>query len=239
MAIRAVRSRSGFQFVRRMARAYCTIEGMSRVAVLALALLAACQDNVKTPFPEGLEPLEDNPVPEDDTHAEKVTMQQSSKDYIRIYARGYVHAPPGRVWSTTKDPEVMAATCHTTSHSIMLGAEPGSERYEQAYVIHYYVDDILDVEWDDAWRYGTIAGTPEAPDDGMIKHQKIQGSDFIALSVGTIELLATDDPEVTEISFVEYLDAVQATSTDVAISVKHNYDVIVAAVHGDPIPKCP
>ena len=212
---------------------------MSRVAVIALVLFAACQDNVKTPFPEGLEPLEENPVPEDDGHPEELQIETSSKDFIRIYGRGYVHATPAVVWNVTKDPEVMAAVCHTTSHTIRLGAEPGSDAYELAYVVHYYVDDILDVEWDDAWRYGTIIGTADAPELGMMKHQKIAGSDFITLSAGTVEILATDDPNVTEVSFVEYLDAVQASTSDVSGSVKHNFDVIVAAVHETPVPKCP
>lgn len=211
---------------------------MFRVVVIALVLVAACQDDVKTPFPEGLEPLEDNPVPDLDGHPEELRLSSSEKDYIRIYGRGYIHAEPAAVWTATKDPEVMAAICKTSTHTIMLGAEPGSERYELAYVVHYFVDDILNVEWDDAWRYGTIVGTPDALADGMIKHQKIQGSDFITLSVGTVEILATDDPEITEISFVEYLDAVQASTLDVAISVKHNYDTIVAAVHHTPVPSC-
>lgn len=212
---------------------------MCRVAVLALVLLSGCQDNVTTPFPVGLEPLEENPVPEDDGHPEAIAIQTSSKDFIHVYGRGYVHASPGIVWAATKMPEVMAAVCHTTSHSIMVGAEPGSEAYELAYEIHYYVDDILDVEWDDAWRYGTIAGTPDAPQIGMMKHQKVSGSDFITLSAGTVEVLATDDPDVTEISFVEYLDAVQASTGDVSGSVKHNFDTIVAAVHETVVPKCP
>ena len=225
--------------MRRMAPGYCTIVTMSRVAVMALALLSACQDNVKTPFPEGLEPLETNPVPEDPDHPEVLAIQTSSKDFIHVYGRGYVHASPSVVWAVTKDPEVMAAVCHTTSHTIMLGAEPGSEAYELAYVIHYYVDDILDVEWDDAWRYGTIIGTPDAPELSMMKHQKIAGSDFITLSTGTVEILATDDPDVTEVSFVEYLDAVQASTGDVSGSVRHNFDTIVAAVHEVPVGKCP
>jgi hypothetical protein len=201
--------------------------------------VAGCQDNVKTIFPFGLEPFEDNPVPPDLTYPETFQSATSSQDYIRVYGRGYVHADPGAVWTAAKEPEVMAASCRTTSHTIMPNAEPGSEAYELAYVIHYFVDDILNVEWDDAWRYGTVLGTPELPELGMIKHQKIQGSDFITRSEGTVQILATDDPAVTEVSFVEHLDAIQATQTDVLDSVRHNYQTILAAVHGDPSPPCP
>jgi hypothetical protein len=73
----------------------------------------------------------------------------------------------------------------------------------------------------------------------MIKHQKIQGSDLITLSEGSIQVLATSDPMISELSFVEHLDATQATAGDVVKGVTHNYDALVAVVHGQPIPPCP
>jgi len=96
------------------------------------------------------------------------------------------------------------------------------------------VRDILTVEWDDQWRFGTITN-----DLDMIKHQKVQGSDFITLSEGTIQVLSTSDPGVAELSFVEHLDAVSASAADVVQGVQHNYDALVAAAHGAPIPPCP
>ena len=48
--------------------------------------------------------------------------------------------------------------------------------------------------------------------------------------------------EITEVrpgTALEYLDAVQASTSDVSGSVKHNFDTIVAAVHEVPVPKCP
>jgi hypothetical protein len=73
----------------------------------------------------------------------------------------------------------------------------------------------------------------------MIKHQKVQGSDFISLSEGTIQVLATEDPAVSELAFVEHLDAVSASTGDVLQGVQHNYDALVASAHGTPIPPCP
>ena len=59
-------------------------------------LLAACQDNIATPFPEGLEPFEDNLVaPEPDgPFVETLRTATSSEDFIRVYARGFVLAGP-------------------------------------------------------------------------------------------------------------------------------------------------
>jgi hypothetical protein len=73
----------------------------------------------------------------------------------------------------------------------------------------------------------------------MIKHQKTQGSDFISLSEGTIEVTETDDPNVTELSFVEHLDATSAGISDVLKGVQHNYEALVAVSHGNPVPACP
>ena len=77
------------------------------------------------------------------------------------------------------------------------------------------------------------------PTFGMIKHQKTMGSSFITLSEGTIQVLHTTDANVTELSFVEHLDAVSAGVADVLKGVQHNYDSIVAVSHGNPVPACP
>ena len=51
--------------------------------------------------------------------------------------------------------------------------------YEYSFLVHYVVNNILTVEWDDQWRWGTIQdGTGSgsaAAFFGMIKHQKTQG----------------------------------------------------------------
>lgn len=72
----------------------------------------------------------------------------------------------------------------------------------------------------------------------MIRHQKTQGSDFITRSEGTIQVLATDDPEVSELAFVEHLDAVSGGASDVLAGMQHNYDALVALAHGSLIPPC-
>ena len=59
------------------------------------------------------------------------------------------------------------------------------------------------------------------------------------LSEGTIQVLATTDPGVSELVFVEHLDAVMAGPSDVIEGVQHNYDALVATAHGNPIPPCP
>jgi hypothetical protein len=202
-------------------------------SALAVLLLAACQDNIATPFPEGLEPFEDNlvePRP-DGPFVETLRTATSDESFIRVYARGFVLVPPDVMWEAAKNPTPNLSTCKTDEQIVTILDEP---QYELSFSIHYIVHDILTVEWDDQWRFGTIDPTLR-----MIRHQKVRGSDFIALSEGTIQVLSTIDPGVSELAFVEHLDAVQATTADVLQGVQHNYDALVATAHGNPIPPCP
>jgi hypothetical protein len=201
-------------------------------------LIAACQDTITTPFPPGLEPFEDDaePLSLDGTVAEVLRTRARQDDRIRVYGRAYIFQPPGVVYATAHDPEVMVARCKTTSQTWIYRNEP---EYDLSFLVHYFVDDILNVEWDDQWRGDVIAGELATPEHVMIKHQKVRGSDFIRLSQGTIAMLATDDPQITELRFVEHLDAVRATAGDVTAGMQHNYDALRAVAHGGTIPACP
>jgi hypothetical protein len=206
----------------------------ARWLVLVVAV-AACQHDIKTPFPPGLEPLENNPVPEQTApYAETLATATGSGSEIQVYARGYVLADPATVWAATKTPQAVAATCTTDAQSYTIGDEP---QYEFSFVVAYTVNDVLTVQWNDQWRYGTIDAEPFF---GMIKHQKTDGSSFITLSEGTIEVTVTDDdPNVTELAFVEHLEAIAGSSGDVIESTTHVFDSIVALSHGGVIPPCP
>ncbi len=210
---------------------------MYRAVVLGL-LLGACQSDVHTPFPAGLEPLEDNPVPiQDAPYTETLALQTDTTDYLKAYGVGYVLLDPGTVWAMVKNPQAMVAVCTTTTQTITPDDEP---EYEFSFLVDYVVNDVLTVEWDDAWRYGTITGPETEPTLAIIKHQKTDGSSFIKLSEGTIEFSPTpDDPNVTEVSMVEHLNAVGSTIDDLVAGVNHTYASIVAISHGNPVPACP
>ena len=212
---------------------------MTRVVTLLLlgAVLTGCQDDVTTPFPPGLEPLEDNPVaPDGDLTVEQLHTMPGSGGGVRVYGRGYVLAPPSHLWELTKQPLAMVAMCSTDEQHVTEANQPD---YEYSFLVHYVVHNILTVEWDDQWRYGVILGTIDDVILGMIKHQKTQGSDFITVSEGTVQVLSTDDPEVSELAFVEHLDAISGGVADVTKGMQHNYDALVALAHGAPIPGCP
>lgn len=202
---------------------------------LLLLLLVGCQSNVKTPFPAGLEPLADNPV-ELGAMTETLVTQTSDSPYVKIFAKGYVLVPPATLWAAAKSPAPNMAICST---DVQTPTENNDPAYEYSFIVHYTVNNIVTVEWDDQWRFGTVEGTPDAPQLAMIKHQKTQGSSFISLSEGTIELDATADPNVSTLSFVEYLDATSAGVSDVLKGVQHNYASLVSVAHGGPVTACP
>ncbi len=208
------------------------------VTVVLVVAAAGCQDNIATPFPPGLEPLEDNlvPVQQGGTYTETLRTDSTNNGEIDIYGRGYVLAAPGVVWAASKNPDANVAVCSTDSQTVTPNNDP---TYEYSFIVHYVVNNILTIEWDDQWRWGVITGTIEAPTFGMIKHQKTQGSSFISVSEGTIQVTATDDPNVTELAFVEHLNAAGGGVSDVLKGVQHNYDALVAVSHGNPISPCP
>lgn len=167
---------------------------------------------------------------------EALTVKSTDEPMIMVYGRGFIFRSPAEVYAVSHDPEVMLAVCSTTSHSVVDDNEP---EYDLSFLVSYFVDDILNVEWDDQWRGDVVLGALEAPELVMIKHQKTEGSDFISLSEGTVQLLATDDPAITELRFVEHLDALMASEGDVIAGMQSNFDRMLAVAHGNPIPSCP
>jgi len=206
----------------------------------ALVLAAGCQHGTSTPFPPGLMPLEDNQVSDTDSTDEVLrTMSVHDPDVDHdVHGRGLVHVDPNTLWAVSQMPAAMVARCATDSQAITLGDDP---MYVFSFVVHYVVNQILTVEWDDEWRYGVIAdgSTPDMPFLGMVEHQKTNGSSFITLSEGTVEILATDDPATSELAFVEHLTAASGSDGDLVAGMKANYDALVALAHGMPIPPCP
>jgi len=210
---------------------------MTRALVVSLLLAAGCQDSVSTPFPPGLEPFSDNDVPGElpDERVEVLSTSSLNDGLIRVYGRGFVLAPVSVLWRVAMVPEGMVARCNTTTQTLMLGNEP---EHELSFLVHYLVDDILTVEWDDQWRGGRITDESDPSLFAMIKHQKVEGSDFIDISEGSIQIRTTDDPDVSELWFVEHLKAISGSADDVAGSMQDNYDALVELAHDRPIPPC-
>ncbi len=209
----------------------------SAALVLVLAA-AACNGDELTEFPPGLEPLEDNrveAVPTEQQAEALVTVAGRAGPYY-AHGRGYLNAAPGVVWAASKDPTAMAATCAVTAVS----SSPATDAtYEYGFSLHYRVDDLLTIEWDEQWRYGTVLGAVDAPELAMIRYQKVFGTEYIYLLEGSIQVLATDRPDWTEVQFIEHLDALSGGTTDMLGSMRQRFVVLQALAHGQPAPPCP
>jgi hypothetical protein len=129
----------------------------------------------------------------------------------------------------------MASVCATDRHTITLGPEP---QYEYGFRIHYEVDEVVTVAWDELWRYGTITGTPSEPALAMIRYQKVFGSDFINTLEGSIQIVARDDAGLAELQFIEHLDAFGGSADQMESSMKRRFALLAAAAHGDAAPGC-
>ena len=217
---------------------------------LALVLAAGCQHDVTTLFPPGLEPLADDaqvqavaaPV------AEALVMTNTQDTEVRVYGRGYVFTPVGSVWAAAQDPLALIATCNTNAQGVTQQDETG---YALDFVVHYTVNNILTVQWDDQYRGAVISvgvgsgqvlgmGSPgDVISRTMIEHQKTMGSSFITVSEGTTQLLANADDSVTEVQMVEHLSAVEQPLDQVTNGMQHEFDSLLAIAHGGAVTACP
>ncbi|MCC7385677.1 MAG: hypothetical protein IT384_27760 [Deltaproteobacteria bacterium] len=206
----------------------------------AAALGAACFGTEATVFPPGLEPLEDNGVSAQDpeSYAESIAFAgEEAPEYIWVHGRGYLLTSPAEAWRIVKNADLMSLSCSADTHSYQVQNDPN---YELAYLAHYAVESLVDVEWDEQWRFGTITGTPEDPERTMVRYQKVFGSTAIDLIEGSIQVIAPDDStEVSELQFVEHLSAFGGSVEEVRLAMKYRFDTIVATLRGGELPACP
>jgi hypothetical protein len=214
--------------------------GARAAAVVGLLAIAGCFGNTTTDFPPGLEPLEDDtaPMQQGGAYTETLVMvTQPLTTYNSVHGRGYILASPGTVWAASKNPDVMDQGCEVSSRMATVGVEPD---YEYSLKMHYTVNDIITVEWDELWRFGTLEGTPEVPDRAIIRYQKVAGTEFIKILEGSVQLWSLpDDPDVTMVEYIEHVNARSSNASDTMKSMQERFDQMVAASHGLPVPPCP
>jgi hypothetical protein len=203
-----------------------------RSGILVLLVAASCGGNSITEFPPGLEPLEDNTAEAPGDQGERVEVVADREYGIDwVHARGYIHAPAAAVWAAVQDPGVVVNREDTDVQEVVLGVEP---EYEHSMSIHYQVHDLITVEWEERWRYGVVAGG-EAPELAMVRYQKVWGSGFIDLLEGSILVIAAGDA-LTEVQFIEHLDALGGGTAEMVGSVERRFARMVAHAHGRPLP---
>ncbi len=209
----------------------------SRVQALATSacwLTVAC--TAETPLPAGVTPLEANtaPVPSQpgDPYPEtQATVTGSTADYDWAHGQGYIAASPGAVWKALHDPEVVVDRHGTSAHSVTSNSEP---QYSFSFRIDYQAGGV---EWQEAWRYAVQAGSEAAPEQAMIRSQKIAGTTFIKRLEGQITVLAVaGHPDRTLVQQVAHIKAVGSNAQTAKKTLDDQFSSLLAKVKGQPLP---
>lgn len=204
--------------------------------VASLLLLFGCFDDIKSEFEPGLDELETNEAPKPGGVGNLSIVDGEEADYLWVHGRGVIAATPAEVWAATKVPDRLINKCQSDGQQVQTGVE---EDYEFSFKVHYTVESFVTVEWDELWRYGTPGSEPEAPRIGVIRYQKVFGSDAITLLEGQIRVVQTGDPNRTEVQFVEHLDAIGGGIEAMTEQMQQRFAELEAAVDDASGPSCP
>ena len=205
------------------------------MAIPSIVLATGCK-SVETPFPQGLEPLEENraelPAPEgSEPRPERLeAVSGETDDFWWTHARGYVHADISQTWQALQEIPVNVDRREVDEWTWDLIEPPA---YDHEYVIHNTVFDIITVQFDVTWRHGLVVGTSDVPEVVGIRFQKTFGSDVIELLEGSIVLLAAQ--EDTEIQLIEHVHAFSGSPQTTESYLRDLFQDAVDQVHGRPL----
>jgi len=207
--------------------------------LLLPGLLTGCQRSVLTPFPAGLEPLEDcsaglPPASSDGSLPEAAQIVGGQGDeWLYAHLCGYIHADASAVWMALQDPDVVTDRRRVTSYQeTEQGVEPD---YQVSFRIHNIVQDLLTVEYDIDWREGVWEEDQDGPLSVAVRFQKTAGSSLIELIEGSV-LVETVQPGTVSFALVSHHRSLQYTVDDLELKSSDLYDSVVAFAHGEPLP---
>lgn len=207
--------------------------------VLAL-ILGGCFGSEQTPFPPGLEPLEEENLATppmgtvEQPYPEELVMVRSmaAPRTPSVHAIGYVRRPLLDVWEALRDPDVGADRRTFARWSATDDVEP---EYDYSYVIHSVIENVITVEYDVTWRHGVIEGTLEAPTFVSARYQKTSGSTVIQTLEGGV-LLTAVTPDVTEVEIIEHLRAFESSHENIEQFLADMFAELVIRARGEPLP---
>ena len=196
-----------------------------------------CGGNVATSYPEGLAVAGDNPVAPpmgtaDNPYPETLNLEMGDGSPNWAMGRGYVHAPIEAVWAALKTPEVCTDRRHLNSFQVMNNVETG---YPVSFRVTDVVHNVVTIMFDLTWREGSLSNSNGTITDVVATYQKTFGSTFIRKMYGSVELTPVST-NVTEVSFVQYMDAVQANGANIAAWQQDFFTSLVEVSHGRPLP---
>lgn len=203
-------------------------------------LLTACISNgvQQNEFPKVLEPLDEIrvEVPEGDHYPEEITLQsENGTDYASVHARGYLHLSLDDAWTALRSDLVYVNQRDVTSYTV---TDMDSEDYDYIFLVDNVVQDILPVEFTNEWRHvGHHNINKEEISDVVVRWQKIEGTEFIQLLEGSVEIIPVDgEDSIVEIRIIEHLKATldqEANAIEFVTDMAERWRLVG---HGEPIP---
>lgn len=217
----------------------------ARSLLFVLPLVAAgCWGNEVTEFPTGLEPLDganratrpallaDGSLPETMTFTRGET-----NDWEWVHGRGFVKAPLAETWKAFQDPLVVIDRRQVDEWTVDEDVEAG---FDRSFVVHNRVFDFITVEFDMTWRQSVVEGDAESPEVVAMRFQKTFGTVFIDILRGSVVLRAAPEDEgVTEVEFVEHIDAAQGGADRINKYLVDLHGSVVERAHGRELPVYP
>lgn len=203
-------------------------------------LLVGClsEEVVDKEFPTILEPLEEIRVglPEGEDYPEDVEIfSEDGEEYAWVHARGYLHLSLEDAWTVLRNDLVYVNQRTVAEYTV---TEMDSEVYDYIFVVDNRVDDIVPVEFTNEWRH--VGNLDEKGDvsDVVVRWQKTEGTDFIQLMEGSVEIIPVDGEDaVVEIRIIEHLKATldqEANAVEFVTDMAERWRLVGA---GQPIPE--
>jgi hypothetical protein len=200
----------------------------------AASLVSACTTPPTnyTPWNEpgfgALETFTDPPFPDHSTGYAAVlaTPVTGSSDVPAFHnwahSRGYVLAPIGKVYQALQDPNASRLSTGIDQWTATMNVED----YPISFEIHYVslqLGGSYHVRWDLLYRGGITQTDPAtgAPTEVILEYKRISGDTHLRLESGSIVATpAPDDPNVTYVELVCWLDADTTDQSTVAGTVR-------------------
>lgn len=203
-----------------------------RPVVLSLWVLG-CGGKADTTFPEGLDPLEENTAAWPSEVAEVLSTNIGAvDDYQWAHARGYIEADIGDVYPCLREDMVNADRREVASWTRDEDVEEG---YEHSYRLNFLVENIIDLEFSDTWRHGSILDEEGAITELRARWKMTEANDFMFLKEGSI-VSAAAEPGWTSLELIGHLDAVQGDEETMESYLIDFFNDAIACVDGTSYP---
>jgi hypothetical protein len=225
-------------------RRLCDVQAVTRPLLftallsLSVSLAAGCGGSIKTDFPPGLTPLEDDTAPEpapngsDTTPEAYASIKGDRTDYEFAMLKGYIHAPIAKVYEGLKDPPTVVNRRNVSSYSVTWNVETG---YDVSFRVHNVVNSIVTVEFDNTWREGVVGGTKNDPAVVAGRSSKTSGTAYITSMDVSVVLTKVSD-SVTKVELVEHINSATSSADTIEQYLGDFFDSLRAHAHGQPLP---